>query len=172
MLAAVPVGLMATVRRPTYLFVEWTAPPSPFSGNYRLTYGPDSTTVMVTGTSYNITGLMPFTNYRVSVEASNAPVVEFGPALSGVFATLPDAAVPPGVGTPTVVVQQAGIGSSAIVEIMIPAPTFQLDHLRYIYTYIYYVYIYTRGMDIWLYLLCAPIYAQVGYSETGAVYAR
>ena len=39
-LAALPVGLVATVRRPTYSFVEWTAPPSPFSGNYQLTYGP------------------------------------------------------------------------------------------------------------------------------------
>ena len=127
---------MATVRRPTYLFVEWTAPPSPFSGNYRLTYGPNDTMVVVvvtSGTSYNITGLMPFTNYRVSVEASNVPVVEFGPALSGVFATLPDATIPPGVEAPTLVVPQVGAGSSGIVEITIPSPPFQRqDFLRYI----------------------------------------
>ena len=129
---------MATVRQPTYLFMEWTVPPSPFSGNYRLTYGPDSTTVMVTGTSYNITGLMPFTNYRVSVEASNVPVVEFGPALSGVFATLPDATIPPGVEAPTLVVPQVGAGSSGIVEITIPSPPFQRrDFLRYISSFVH-----------------------------------
>ena len=133
MLAAVPVGLMASVRRPTYLFVEWTAPPSPFSGNYRLTYGPDSTTVMVSGTSYNITGLLPFTNYRVSVQASNAPVVEFGPALSGVFATLPEVpTIPPGGEAPTFGVPQPGVGSSAIVEIVIPLPFQRQDFLRYL----------------------------------------
>ena len=38
--AAVPDNLTATERRPTYIYVNWTAPPSPFSGNYRLTYGP------------------------------------------------------------------------------------------------------------------------------------
>ena len=124
---------MATVRRPTYLYVEWTAPPSPFSGNYRLTYGPNDTTVMVSGTSYNITGLMPFTNYRVAVQASNAPVMEFGPPLSGVFATLPEAALPPGREALTLVVPQAGVGSSAIMEIVIPAPLLRRqDFLRYI----------------------------------------
>ena len=79
--------------------------------------------------SFSITGLQPFTNYRVSVQASNAPVVDYGPALSGVFATLPE--IPPGVDPPTVAVPQAGVGSSEIVEIVIPAPTFTQDHLRY-----------------------------------------
>ena len=134
MLAAVPVGLMATVRRPTYLFMKWTAPPSPFSGNYRLTYGPLGgmmATTTVSGTSYNITGLMPFTNYRVSVEASNVPVVEFGPALSGMFATLPDATIPPGEEAPTLVVPQVGDGTSGIVEFTIASPPFQRqDFLR------------------------------------------
>ena len=133
MLAALPDGLMATVRYLMYLFMEWTAPPSPFSGNYRLTYGPDSTTVMVTGTSYNITGLMPFTNYRVSVEASNVPVVEFGPALGGEFSTLPEVpTIAPGGEAPTLVVPQVGNRASGIVEITIPSPPFQRqDFLRY-----------------------------------------
>ena len=134
--AAVPDDLVATERRPTYLVVQWTAPPSPFSGNYQLTYGPNGTTMVITvttvsGVSLNITGLQPFTNYRVSVQASNAPVVDYGPTLSGVFATLPEAEIPPGVDPPAVVIPQAGVGSSEIVEIVIPAPTFQQDHLRY-----------------------------------------
>ena len=132
--AAVPDDLVATERRPTYLVVQWTAPPSPFSGNYRLTYGPLGgmmTTTTVSGVSFNITGLQPFTNYMVSVQASNAPVVDYGPTLSGVFATLPEAVIPPGVDPPTVAVHQAGVGTSEIVEIVIPAPTFTQDHLRY-----------------------------------------
>ena len=134
MLAAVPDDLMATERRPTYLVVQWTAPPNPFSGNYLLTYGPLGGMMIATpvsGGSFNITGLQPFTNYRVSVQASNAPVVDYGPTLSGVFATLPEPEIPPGVDPPTVVVPQAGVGSSEIVEIVIPAPTFTQDHLRY-----------------------------------------
>ena len=130
--AAVPVDLVATERRPTYLVVQWTAPPSPFSGNYLLTYGPNDTMMVLNATFYNITGLQPFTNYRVSVQASNAPVVDYGPTLSGVFATLPEAEILPGGEVPTVAVPQAGVGSSEIVEIMIPAPTFTQDHLRYI----------------------------------------
>ena len=129
--AAVPVDLVATERRPTYLFVQWTAPPRPFSVNYLLTYGPNDTTMVVTATSYNITGLQPFTNYMVSVQASNAPVVDYGPTLSGVFATLPEAEIPPGVDAPTVAVPQTGVGTSEIVDIVIPAPTFQQDHLRF-----------------------------------------
>ena len=81
--------------------------------------------------TFIITGLQPFTNYRVSVQASNAPVVDYGPTLSGVFATLPEAVIPPGVDPPAVAVPQAGVGSNEIVEIVIPAPTFQQDHLRY-----------------------------------------
>ena len=130
--AAVPDDLMATERRPTYLFVQWTAPPNSFSGNYLLTYGPNDTMMVVNATFYNITGLQPFTNYRVSVQASNAPVVDYGPTLSGVFATLPEAEIPPEVDPPTVAVPQAGVGSSEIVEIVIPAPTFQQDHLRFV----------------------------------------
>ena len=130
--AAVPDDLVATERRPTYLVVQWTAPPSPFSGNYRLTYGPNDTMMVVTANSYNITGLQPFTNYRVSVQASNAPVVDYGPTLSGVFATLPEVAIPPGVETPILAVPQAGVGSSEIVVIVIPAPTFTQDYLRYV----------------------------------------
>ena len=132
--AAVPVDLVATERRPTYLVVQWTAPPSPFSGNYQLTYGPLSgmmTTTTVSGVSLNITGLQPFTNYRVTVQASNAPVVDYGPTLSGVFSTLPEAEIPLGVNPPAVAVPQAGVGSSEIVEIVIPAPTFTQDHLRF-----------------------------------------
>ena len=129
--AAVPDDLVATERRPTYLVVQWTAPPSPFSGNYRLTYGPNDTMMVVTANSYNITGLQPFTNYRVSVQASNAPVVDYGPTLSGVFPTLPEAEIPLGVNPPAVAVPQAGVGSSEIVEIVIPAPTFTQEHLRY-----------------------------------------
>ena len=82
------------------------------------------TTTTVSGVSLNITELQPFTNYRVAVQASNAPVVNYGPTLSGVFSTLPE-------DPPTVAVPQAGVGSSEIVDIVIPAPTFQQDHLRY-----------------------------------------
>ena len=89
------------------------------------------TTTTVSGVSLNITGLQPFTNYRVSVQASNAPVVDYGPTLSGVFPTLPEAEIPPGVDPPAVAVPQAGVGSSEIVEIVIPAPTFTQDHLRF-----------------------------------------
>ena len=133
---------MATERHPTYLVVGWTAPPSPFSGSYRLTYGPlgeMTTSTPVTTTSYNITGLQPFTNYMVTVQASNDPVVEFGPPLSGVFATLPEATVVPtdegtvipGEETPSISVPQVRAGSSAIVEIVIHAPAFvRQDFLR------------------------------------------
>ena len=89
------------------------------------------TPTTVSGVSLNITGLQPVTNYMVSVQASNVPVVDYGPTLSRVFATLPEAEIPPGVDPPTVVIPQAGVGSSEIVEIMIPAPTFTQDHLRY-----------------------------------------
>ena len=84
------------------------------------------TLVEVTGTSYNITGLQPFTNYMVTVQANNTPVVEFGPHLSEVFTTLPEAS---GV-APTVDVPTFGVGTSGVVDIVIPAPTFQ-DFLRY-----------------------------------------
>ena len=90
-------------------------------------------TAMVTGTSYNITGLQPFTNYMVTVRASNTPVVEFGPPLSEVFATLPEATIPPGEEAPSVDVPQPGVGSSAIVEILILPPTFNDGLLRYTY---------------------------------------
>ena len=134
--AAVADDLVATERRPTYLVVQWTAPPNPFSGNYRLTYGPLGgmmTTITVSGVSLNITGLQPFTNYRVSVQASNAPVVDYGPTLSGVFATLPELEIPTGVEVPTLVVPQVGNGSSGIVEITIPSPLFpRQDFLRYV----------------------------------------
>ena len=135
--AAVPDDLVATERRPTYLVVQWTTPPSPFSGNYLLTYGPLSgmmTTITVSGVSLNITGLQPITNYRVSVQASNAPVVDYGPTLSGVFATLPEVEISPRV--PTLVVSQVGDGSSGIVEITIPSPPFAIDRqdfLRYVH---------------------------------------
>ena len=89
------------------------------------------TTTTVSGVSLNITGLQPFTNYRVTVQASNAPVVDYGPTLSGVFSTLPEAEIPLGVNPPAVAVPQAGVGSSEIVEIVIPAPTFTQEHLRY-----------------------------------------
>ena len=84
----------------------------------------------VTDTSYNITGLQPFTNYMVTVQANNDPVVEFGPPLSGVFATLPDATVPPGVDLPSANVPKVGTGSSALVNILIPPPTFDPHLLR------------------------------------------
>ena len=130
--AAVPVDLVATERRPTYLVVQWTAPPNPFSGNYLMTYGPNDTMMVVTATSYNITGLQPFTNYRVTIQASNAPVVDYGPTLSGVFATLPDPEIPPGGGVPTLVVPQVGDGSSRIVEVIIPSPPIdRQDLVRY-----------------------------------------
>ena len=143
--AAVPDNLTATERRPTYIYVNWTAPPSPFSGNYRLTYGPlggTTTSAPVADTSYNITGLQPFTNYMVTVQANNAPVVEFGPPLSGVFATLPEATAPPGVPPgeelPSIIVPQIRAGSSAIVEIVISAPTFARQvFLRYSIVYSY-----------------------------------
>ena len=111
--AAVPDDLMATERRPTYLVVQWTAPPSPFSGIYLLRYGPLGgmlTTITVSGVSFNITRLQPFTNYRVSVQASNAPVVDYGPTLSEVFATLPEPEIPPGSEVPTLVVPQVEMG--------------------------------------------------------------
>ena len=134
--AAVPDNLTATERRPTYIYVNWTAPPSPFSGNYRLTYGPlggmaNNTMVEVTDTSYNIIGLQPLTNYDVTVQASNAPVMEFGPSLSDVFSTLPDGMLPPGATPVSVSVPTPGTGSSEIVNIEIPAPTFEQEHLRY-----------------------------------------
>ena len=135
--AVVPDDLVATVRRPTYLVVEWRAPPSPFSGNYRLTYGQlggmTNTSIIVTGTSYNITGLRPFTNYMVTVQANNTPVVEFGPPLSGVFATLPEVPIiPPGEEAPSVTVPQVQVGRSGIVEIVLPLPAFsRQDFVRY-----------------------------------------
>ena len=90
------------------------------------------TATTVSGVSLNITGLQPFTNYRVSVQASSAPVVDYGPTLSGVFPTLPEAVIPPGVDPPTAVVPQVGDGSSGIVEIIIPSPPFdRQDLLRY-----------------------------------------
>ena len=90
------------------------------------------TPTTVSGVSLNITGLQPFTNYRVSVQASNAPVVDYGPTLSGVFATLPDPEIPPGGEVPTLVVPQVGDGSSGIVEIIILSPPFdRQDFLRY-----------------------------------------
>ena len=135
--AAATDGLMATLRRSTYLVVEWTALPNPFSGNYLLTYGPIdgmTTSITVPVNSYNITGLQPFTYYTVTVQASNAPVVEFGPPLSGVFATLPDAAVSaplPEDEVLSLTVPQIRAGSSAIVEIVIPPPAFaRQDFLR------------------------------------------
>ena len=156
--AAVPDDPVATERRPTYLVVQWTAPPSPFSGNYRLTYGPLGgmmTTTTVSGVSFNITGLQPFTNYMVSVQASNAPVVDYGPTLSGVFATLPDAEIPPGGEVPTIVVPQVGDGTSGIVEITIPSPPFERQELlRYtsasvysllILPYVYILHVCTRN---------------------------
>ena len=132
--AAVPDDLTATERRPTYIYVNWTAPPSPFSGNYRLTYSPlggTTTSTPVADTSYNITGLQPFTNYNVTVEANNTPVVEFGPSLSGVFPTLLDGTLPPGATPVSVSVPAQGTGSSGIVNIVIPAPTFGQGNLRY-----------------------------------------
>ena len=90
------------------------------------------TTTTVSGVSYNITGLQPFTNYMVTVRASNTPIVEFGPRLSGVFATLPEAMVALGVNSPTVVVPEVGVGSSAVVEIGISPPSFSQILLRYV----------------------------------------
>ena len=133
--AAVPDNLTATERRPTYIYVRWTAPPCPFSGNYRLTYGQlggTTTSTPVADTSYNITGLQPFTNYNVTVQANNDPVLEFCPPLSEVFATLLEATIPPGGELPSISVPQIRAGSSAVVEIVIPAPTFaRQDFLRY-----------------------------------------
>ena len=135
--AVVPDDLVATVRRPTYLVVRWTAPPSPFSGNYLLTYrslgGMTNTSIIVTGTSFNITGLRPFTNYMVTVQANNTPVVEFGPPLSEVFATLPEVPIiPSGEEAPSVTVPQVQVGRSGVVEIMIPLPAFsRQDFVRY-----------------------------------------
>ena len=92
------------------------------------------TPTTISGVSFNITGLQPFTNYRVSVQASNAPVVDYGPTLSEVFATLPEAEIPPGGEVPTLVVPQVGDGSSGIVEIIVPSPPFdRQDFLRYVH---------------------------------------
>ena len=58
--------------------------------------------------------------------------MEFGPPLSGVFATLPLPTSPPPFMEPTVEVPQVGDGSSTIVEIVIPSLAFQRnDCLRY-----------------------------------------
>ena len=90
------------------------------------------TPTTVNGVSFNITGLQPFTNYRVSVQASNAPVVDYGPTLSGVFATLPEAEIPPGGEVPTLVVPQVGDGSSGIVKVIIHSlPIDRQDLVRY-----------------------------------------
>ena len=94
--------------------------------------------MVVTATSYNITGLQPFTNYRVTILASNAPVVDYGPTLSGVFATLPDPEIPPGGEVPTLVVPQVGDGSSGIVEVIIPSPPIdRQDLVRYTSAFVY-----------------------------------
>ena len=87
--------------------------------------------VEVTDTSYNITGLQPFTNYDVTVQANNTPVVELGPSLSEVFSTLPDGMLPPNATPVSINVPTPGTGSSGIVNIVIPAPTFRQEHLRY-----------------------------------------
>ena len=123
--AAVPDNLTATERRPTYMVVGWTAPPSPFSGSYRLTYGPFNgtvNTVVVTTTSYNITGLQPFIPYIVIVRATNDPVQEFGPPLGEVFSTLPEATVLQLEAVLFINVPQVGTGSSPIVGMAILAP--------------------------------------------------
>ena len=96
------------------------------------------TTTTVSGVSLNITGLQPFTNYRVSVQASNAPVVDYGPTLSGVFATLPEPEIPPGGEVLTLAVPQVGDGSSGIVKVIIPSPLFERqDLLRYTSAFVY-----------------------------------
>ena len=106
------------------------------------------TPTTVSGVSLNITGLQPFTNYRVSVQASNAPVVDYGPTLSGVFHTLLDPEIPPGGEVLTLVVPQVGDGSSGIVEIIIPSPFERQDLVRYTSAFVYsllilpYLYIY------------------------------
>ena len=96
------------------------------------------TPTTVSGVSFNITGLQPFTNYRVAVQASNAPVVDYGPTLSGVFTTLPEPEIPPGGEVLTLAVPQVGDGSSGIVEIIIPSPLFERqDLLRYTSAFVY-----------------------------------
>ena len=127
--------LVATERRPTYLLVQWKAPPSPYSGSYLLTYGPlggmtQYTMVIAPATSYNITGLQPFTSYMVTVQANNVPDGEFPLRLSEVFTTLPNVTLLAEEEPPTVVVTQFGVGSRAIVDIVIPPPTFN-NSLRY-----------------------------------------
>ena len=112
------------------------------------------TTTTVSGVSLNITGLQNFTNYRVSVQASNAPVVDYGPTLSGVFPTLPEAEIPPGGEVPTIVVPQVGDRSSGIVEIIIPSPPFERqDFLRYVHqcsASVYFLLIYR----MYIYCMC------------------
>ena len=116
------------------------------------------TPTTVIGVSLNLTGLQPFTNYMVSVQASNAPIVDYGPTLSGVFATLPEAVIPPGVDPPAVVVSQASVGSSEIVKIVIPAPTFTQDHLRYTKNYtLLYMYITLSYTHVTLYFNLTPL---------------
>ena len=125
---------MATQRRPTYLLVQWKAPPSPYNGSYLLTNGPlggMTKNAIATSTSYNITGLLSFTSYRVTVQASNVPDGEFPFSLSEVFTTLPDGTLPAGVEALTVFVPLFGDGSIAVIDIFIFAPTFQRKFLRY-----------------------------------------
>ena len=71
------------------MLVQWKAPPNPFSRSYLLTYGPlggmmQYTMVIAPATSYNITGLLPFTSYRVTLQAHNVPDGEFPLCLSEV----------------------------------------------------------------------------------------
>ena len=89
--------------------------------------------MIVTGTSFNITGLRPFTNHMVTVQASNTPVVEFGPPLSEVFATLPEVPIISSEEeAPTVTVRQVQVGRSGVVEIVLPLPAFsRQDLVRY-----------------------------------------
>ena len=60
--------------------------------------------------------------------------MDYGPTLSGVFSTLPEAEIPPEGEVPTIVVPQVGDGSSGIVGIIIPSPPFeQQGFLRYVH---------------------------------------
>ena len=130
------------------------------------------TTTTVSGVSLNITGLQPFTNYRVSVQASSTPVVDYGPTLSGVFPTLPEAEIPPEGEVPTIVVPQVGDGSSGIVGIIIPSPPFERqDFLRYVHQSIC-VFTMHSGLGVGLQQCICAFIADLPYVYILHVFAR
>ena len=130
--AAVPENLEAVVKRPTFIVLSWSPPPSPFNGSYLITYFNSSGEVgsgTTSLTTFNITGLPSFTLFTVEVRASNTPVVAYGPSARIDVSTLADPVVPGG-GVPAVTIPQGspkGDGTQSQVTITIPRLVFSND---------------------------------------------